>query len=109
LSSSNAQDRWYDADGDGMLNWEEYLAGTDPTDAQSYLRIESITAGSVATVTFHAISNRTYTVECTEAPGDASWFRLADVFARAMDRDESVIDPHYTTNRFYRLANPRRP
>lgn len=30
-----------DADGDGLLTWEEYLAGTDPTDRDSVFRIES--------------------------------------------------------------------
>ncbi len=30
---------YYDSDGDGMLNWEEYVAGTDPTDAESLLKI----------------------------------------------------------------------
>ncbi len=31
-----------DADGSGMTNWEEFLAGTDPHDSNSVLRIESI-------------------------------------------------------------------
>ena len=32
-----------DADGDGMANWQEYLAGTNPTNAQS--RLQFTTAG----------------------------------------------------------------
>jgi hypothetical protein len=31
-----------DADGDGAFNWQEFVANTDPTNALSYLRIESI-------------------------------------------------------------------
>jgi aryl-phospho-beta-D-glucosidase BglC (GH1 family) len=32
-----------DADGDGQSNWEEFLAGTDPTNGASYLHITSVT------------------------------------------------------------------
>ncbi len=35
-----------DADDDGALNWQEYYAGTDPTNAQSRLRITKIEAAS---------------------------------------------------------------
>lgn len=34
-----------DTDGDGMANWQEYLAGTDATDPQSVLRIHEIIRG----------------------------------------------------------------
>jgi len=31
-----------DSDGDGVANWQEYIGGTDPTDATSYLHITNI-------------------------------------------------------------------
>jgi hypothetical protein len=37
------------------------------------------------------------------------WSRLADIPARASNRSAQVIDPNYTTNRFYRLATPLQP
>jgi len=31
-----------DQDGDGFLTWQEYWAGTDPTNENSYLKIDSL-------------------------------------------------------------------
>jgi hypothetical protein len=98
-----------DPDGDGMGNWEEYVAGTNPTNASSYLKIDSLTAVGGALITFSLVSNKTYTVQFTDALGSDSWSTLTDVAARANDALESVLDPAYRTNRFYRLVTPRQP
>jgi hypothetical protein len=97
-----------DADGDGMTNLAEFLAGTDPTDPASYLKInQSITPGS-ASVNFGAISNRTYTVRYTDAL-PPNWQKLADIVSRPSNRLEILVDPAWTTNRFYEVVTPRQP
>jgi hypothetical protein len=109
FETNNPADDLLDADGDRMLNWQEYVAGTDPTNAASYLRIDAITFGVGATLWFGAISNRTYTLQYTDALGTALWSNLTDVVARATNRTEVITDPDFRTNRFYRVATPRQP
>ena len=50
-----------DSDGDGMNNWQEWVAGTNPTNTDSALRIISVTStnGAVA-VSWQSITDRSY-------------------------------------------------
>ena len=72
----------------------------------SYLRIDTITPGPSATVSFMAVAARTYTVQFTDALG-VPWQPLASLPARTTNRVAILVDPNYTTNRFYRLVTPR--
>ncbi len=95
-----------DSDGDGMSNGAEYLAGTDPTNALSYLKIEFAGRPGPAAVQFAAVSNKTYSVEYCDALGTAPWLKLDDVVARKTNRVEVLADPAWTSNRFYRVVTP---
>lgn len=53
-----------DADGDGMSNWQEWRAGTVPTDASSVLRLQvPTTAPSGPTLTWQSVSGIQYYVQ----------------------------------------------
>jgi glycosidase len=52
-----------DQDGDGMKNWAEDIAETDPLDAGSFLRILSLAHANQ--LTWSSISNKTYQIEAT--------------------------------------------
>jgi hypothetical protein len=107
LSTNNAADADADLDLDGMSNRAEILAGTDPTNSLSYLRIEQ--GSGAATVRVAAVSNRTYSVQFSDSLVSGTWSRLGDVLARPANRVETLIDSGWTTNRFYRLVLPRQP
>ena len=107
LDANNAADGALDLDGDGMNNRAEYLAGTDPMNAPSHLRIEQ--GPGAATVSVGAVANRTYTVQFSDALSSGVWRRLGDIVAAPNNRTVSFIDVGGTTNRFYRVVLPAQP
>jgi hypothetical protein len=48
-----------DPDGDGLIAWQEYIAGTDPTNAASYLRVTEAPRNVIG---WDAVSGRVYSV-----------------------------------------------
>ena len=106
MNTNSAADRNLDSDGDRMSNYNEYLAGTDPTNAASYLRVDlSVTPGQ-ATVLFNAVSNKNYSVRYTDRLNSGQWLKLGDVLAHNTNRVAALIDNSWTTNRFYQLVTP---
>jgi len=107
LQPGNSADRTADPDGDTMLNWQEYIAGTDPTNALSYLRVDLTSVPNGAAIEFLAISNKTYAIEFNDTLHPAQWSRLAEVPAAATNRLHSLIDSNAALHRAYRLVTPR--
>ena len=56
----------YDYDGDGVTNFNEWLALTSPADSTSYLRVTQTTiTGNTLNVTFPTVVGRNYSLEAT--------------------------------------------
>lgn len=96
-----------DPDGDGASNLEEYLAGSDPQDIDSNLRITDFkfaTEGTDASLTWTSVTNRHYYVERSPELGDsASWNASALILpANGATTTTSVVDTN-APNRFYRV------
>ena len=98
-------------DGDGYTNLQEYLAGTDPHDAQSYLKFESITRTPGAlTLRFIAAAGRSYSILYRPSLAAGAWQRLTDVAAPSATELVEVSDPAGGgVARFYRLITPKLP
>ncbi len=73
--STNASDST-DSDNDGFLDAFEYLAGTEPTNAQSLLAVVGIVSGSGTDefdVTWQAVTNKTYRILHKRHLTDSAW------------------------------------
>ena len=70
-----------DVDGDGQAAWQEYIAGTDPTNSNSVLRLTVAPIGSNRAVVlqFLATTNRSYTVQSRDALGGGAWAAWTNV------------------------------
>jgi hypothetical protein len=108
LNPISSADAALDSDGDGISNQQEYEAGTDPTNALSYLKVERLMRGP-STIEFNAVSNRTYAVQFRDVLGAGNWTNLIGIVAQPTNRLESIIDPAARPSRFYRLVTPFRP
>ena len=65
------------SDHDGMNNWQEWIAGTDPTDAASRLAIlAAAKANEAITITWSSVTTRTYSVERASDLGSHSGFAV---------------------------------
>lgn len=108
LDSNDPGDANQDSDGDTMSNRHEYIAGTDPQDRNSSLRLEADRAGSRDVVLrFLAVSNRTYAVLYSEAITEGPWLGLANISAAPSNRTILVTNsPAAASGRFYRLVTP---
>jgi hypothetical protein len=113
LNPTNAADATLDADGDGVGNRDEYLAGTRPDEAHSLLRIESIRRENALgwRLQFSAASNHTYSVQERDAfEPAAAWRRAADIPAMPTNRSVEIDRSGAGASpRFFRLATPRTP
>jgi uncharacterized repeat protein (TIGR01451 family) len=100
-----------DADKDTVSNLDEFRAGTDPLDAESYLEVERITAGNDGVrLQFLAVSNKSYSVVYRDGERLGDWTKLADVGRAPSNRIETVRDDLPSAKvRIYRLVTPRQP
>jgi hypothetical protein len=113
LNPTDPNDAALDADGDGMSNLAEYLAGTDPQNRASRFSIAALLdrADGTVTIRFIASAGKSYTIQFAVSFPAINWSKLTDVSEQPATAPLAVIDPNAATNstRFYRLVTPRVP
>jgi len=110
--NASVDDSQMDLDGDGFTNEEEFIACTDPDDANSFLKIEEIEDTGVVSIRFNAVESKTYVVQFRDNADSGAWQTLVGVPAVSVDstatRSVSVTDTEAlpTGSRFYRVVTP---
>ncbi len=110
FNASNSVDGALDADGDTMLNWQEYRAKTDPNDSNDYFRVS--TAAAVQTgivVRFQTKTQREYFIHFGHSVVSPSWTLatsngIAGTGSIYEWPDTTVPSALQMTNRFYKIA-----
>ena len=98
-----------DPDGDTQTNLEEYIAGTDPRDGSSYLKIDFINAlsGGKSSLGFSAVAGRPYDLQYRGDVAVGAWLNLTNVTAQSTNRLMQIPDAPSQSTRFYRLVIPQ--
>ncbi|MCX6884019.1 MAG: immunoglobulin domain-containing protein, partial [Verrucomicrobia bacterium] len=107
-TNPNLPDANEDPDHDGHSNWQEYLAGTSPTNAASALRLEAFPQAGGIALRFNAISNRPYSLFSTDSLGVPAWINQTNIAAAASNRMIWLTNMGGAA-RFYRLVIPQVP
>jgi hypothetical protein len=110
FNTNSVADGALDFDGDGMINRDEYVAGTDPTDPLSLLKIFTTTNASV--LQFVAQSNIAYTVQYRTNFTNAAWNTLTNVTGQPGIRTvdvNNILGPPPPDERYFRVLTPPEP
>jgi hypothetical protein len=109
LNPDDPTDALVDLDGDGLTNREEYLAGTDPRNALSTLRLEAVYDASIS-LRFIAAPGRSYSIQSRDTVDQGQWTRLTDMTnPDPVPREITWPVPGAAASRFFRIVTPKVP
>ncbi len=115
FNTNSPADATIDLDGDGVSNRNEYLAGTDPADPQSFLHWNPATpirveGEAAVALSFQAISNHTYAVLRRTDPALSQGTNVWSTPSHPTNWVAWITNRiQLETQNFYRIQTPRGP
>jgi len=104
MSTNNSADASLDSDGDGMNNRDEYLSGTNPTNALSVLTLD-LTPTNSSVLQFTAQSNISYMI-LMKTNLNSDWNNVSNVAPQNAPRSIRFPDGSTNSQRYYRVLVP---
>lgn len=100
---------YLDSDGDGMNNWEEWFAGTIPTNGLSLLRLEAVTPDSRAggfRIRWQSVAGKRYWLESSDMQTFPIFFTpfVSNVLGEAVSTEVFDSRPAADGKRLYRVG-----
>jgi hypothetical protein len=110
LDPNLATDANLDTDNDGLTNLQEYLAGTNPTNAASVLKFESSALSGTTNLLlqFNAVSNKSYSIEYRNNVTGQLWQEWLAIDAVSSNRVLKLTNALGTNaQRYFRIGTPK--
>ena len=116
LNAELFDDAASDTDQDGVSNYGEFIAGTDPTDPESRLeirsvRFEDIEFSPVLVVTFEGVRGKSYSLQLTSGLDEPFWDSIVQIGPLENSGTTSVSSPLDDSAKlgFLRVVTPQEP
>ncbi|HTD65020.1 MAG TPA: lamin tail domain-containing protein [Candidatus Limnocylindria bacterium] len=109
-TTNNTANALADPDGDGMINRDEYVAGTNPTNGLSVLKIVLSTTNA-SQLQFVAQSNISYSVQFHTNLASGAWNNVTNINAQSGVRTIEVNNAFGppAPERYFRIVTPQAP
>lgn len=92
-----------DPDHDGFMNIQEYLAGTNPTNAASYLRFTRVLNGNPPTLEWEGAANKKYQIYTRDSLANGTWQPLESIVVGTGPTNQWQDSQTNSSQRFYWL------
>ncbi len=99
-----------DTDGDGMLDWQEFIAGTDSTNSASLLSITNcLYVSSDIIIEWSSVSGKVYSLRANTNLLSSDWWQVGGLVTGTPPANAVTVTPSSAECEFYRIRVEQGP